>query len=141
MTENFSEITTLGDCVRINFLVSKALGYAKANLHIWLLNIAFQVKKYDTLYSKQLQSHKQYIECSKIRSENILIEQYPDYYNHFINTKNTLISDIQKNSFQIIKCKLKWLEKEFCSPFLSALLLEYDLLDEPDKLLDLIAGE
>jgi hypothetical protein len=133
---------TLRQLKQLNQWLGMAVGSGVLGMkaHYWATYCIGKLKPPLDAYYKSIQSHPDHAAYIKAVGEPNAVEemikrQFPDY----LKNCDELLDE--KSDFKIRKFKAEWCLGGGASGPLSAALIDFDLLDDPDKLLDLVYKE
>lgn len=137
---------TVGDILRFNYLLTNALGGGPGSVsvmgdaHYWAVWYLGKMKTIVKAYNSAIQAHPDFDAYNdpknKGKTDDELKEAFPDYNEYFKARKNNVEDDFPVKLF-----KAKWLKESPANHYLSAALIEFELMDNPDAILDFLYPE
>jgi hypothetical protein len=136
------------DLIALNFYFQQALNQMIGRAHYWITYHAGKMQRYLKAYDSTLQAHPAHGDYKKTKQELItagfkdavleaeLRKRFPEYL-AYIDEQKAAPAD----GFKVRRFKADWCLKSGASAALSAALAQFDLVDDPEKLLDLLYKE
>mgnify|MGYP001819342210 CR=1 FL=1 len=133
---------TLRRLKQLNQWLGMAVGAGALSMkaHYWATYCLGKLKPVLEAYFKSIQSHPDHADYLKaVKEPNVVEEMIKRQFSDYLKNCDELLDE--KSDFKIRKFKAEWCLGGGASGPLSAALIDFDLLDDPDKLLDLVYKE
>lgn len=137
---------TVGDILRFNYLLTNALGGGPGSVgimgsaHYWSVWYIGKMKNVIKAYNSSIQAHPDFEAYNdpenKGKSDAEMAKLFPDYNAYYKERKNNVEDDFPVRFF-----KANWLKESPANHYLSAALIEFDMVDNPDAILDFLYSE
>jgi len=127
-------VKTVGDALRLHFLLTQALAGTQGKVHYWAFFIVEKLKRIVKTYDATIQKHEDYSKYNAPelsgKKEHELAAMFPVYVKFFKELKEQQLPD----TLTVRKFQASWCENHTASTFISAALTEFGLIDDLDVL-------